>query len=379
MIKKIFILTLVLLLCAGGYVFWIFSTKRTLLTPYPYQFTLNAQKALESELKDAEAAKILIVGDQMGANLSAYTPSMIENLAQSFKAPPKIYNWSKPHEGLHRTLFKLKSLKKLPSIIIYHGASSELFEKTFSVTDKKAIFKNFEAFDDEKTISLIITFPWLSKILYQKMDYYDLGSLTEYKNLLPGPSRLEEKEVAFKLFDYEMREMIDLVKDKKSNLILITTPLNLEVHPKETCQQSTSNTVIEAQQEIEELIKAGNGKAAYPKALELSNETYSNAKSFYLLGMASIGMGDLAMARSALWKATVFDCANWRGNAVYNGIMRGLAEKRQVVLIDFDQYMASAISREGLFSDEIFPQNIFYQNMVNELLESLKKILIIND
>lgn len=334
--------------------------------------------ALEKEIVEAGNAKILIVGDRLGEALSKYTPELIDELAKSFKYPPKIYNWSKPHEGLHRTLNKLKSLKKFPSIIIYHGASSELFEKTFEVADKEAIFKNFSLYDDEKIISLIITFPGLSKIIYKKMQYLELGPVKEYQNRLPSTSKILEKEVSFKLFDYELRELIDLVKDKKSNLILITTPLNLEVRPHEICSHSTTNGVIEMQQEIEELLKEGNFKKAYPMALALSNETFSNALSFYLLGQASMGLGDLAMARESFQKATVFDCTHWRGNAVYNSIMKSTAKKRQVTLIDFDQYMASALSRDGLFMDDIFPQNVFYQTMIAELKESLKKILSVD-
>lgn len=379
MFKKILLIVVFLLLAAGGYLYRSYSAKRALITPFPYSFNTNAHNALEKEIPLASSAKILIVGDRMGENLSVYTPGIIDELAKSFKAPPQIYNWSRPHEGLHRTLFKLKSLKKLPSIIIYHGASSELFEKTFSVKDYGAINKNFAAYDDEKMISLIITFPWLSKIIYRPMDYYELGAIKEYQNRLPGPQKMQEKEISFKLFDYELREMIDLVKDKKSNLILITTPLNLEIHPLETCSQSTSNTVIELQQELEEMIKQGNFKSAYPKILELANETYGNAKSFYLLGKASMGMGDLPQARQALQRASVFDCANWRGNAVYNAIMKNQATKRQVMLIDFDQSMAGALSQDGLFSDDLFPQNVFYQNMIAELLENLKKILSVNN
>jgi tetratricopeptide (TPR) repeat protein len=211
------------------------------------------------------------------------------------------------------------------------------------------------------------------------MEYFDLGKLKEYRNSLPGPQKMVEKEISFKLFDYEIRELIDLVKDKKSNLILITTPLNLEVPPRETCSHSTNNNILELQKDLEEIIKKGNFKTAYPKALLLSRETYSNARSFYLLGKASLGFGDLAAARAAFQKATVFDCSNWRGNAVYNAIIKTQAKKRQVAVIDFDQMMASSLSRDGLFLDDLFPQNIFYQNMIAELLENFKKILSVND
>ncbi|MFA6238687.1 MAG: hypothetical protein WC635_15235 [Bacteriovorax sp.] len=380
MIKKFFISVTILLALAGGYAYWSFSAKRTLITPFPYAFNTEAQKAIESEHADVQSSKILIVGDRMGAALSAYTPAIVDELAKSFKTPPKVYNWSRAHEGLHRTLFKLKSLKKIPSIVIYHGASSELYERAFSVLDSSAISKNFAAYDDERIISLIITFPWLSKVFYNKMEYFDLGpKIAEYQNQLPGPLKMQEKEISFKLFNYELRELIDLIKDSKSNLILITTPLNLEIPPKEVCSQSTSNTVIELQQEIEQMIKEGNYKTAHPKALELAGETYSNARTFYLLGQASLGLGELQMARAALQQASAFDCTAWRGNAVYNAIMKSEAKKRQVMLVDFDQYMASALSKEGLFIDDIFPQTIFYQSMLVDLMENLKKLLSVND
>ncbi len=377
--KKIFIVLVALTMGAAGFAWYTFAGKKTLLVPYPYFFNANATKALEAELPAAERAKILIVGDRMAAPLSNYTKELSEELGKNFKSPPIIYNWSKPHEGLHRTLFKLKSLKKVPSIIVYLGASSELYEKTFSVSDFHALVRNFEIYDDEKIISLIITFPWLSKVLYKKMNYYELGAIKEYKNVLPGNLRMKEKEMSFMLFQYELKEMIDLVKDKKSSLVLITTPLNLELPPKETCSTATSSTVVEVQQEIDALIQQGNFKKAFTDAKELAQETPGNAQSFYLLGKASMGLGDLAEARDAFKKATVFDCANWRGNAVYNSIMKAEAKQRQLALIDFDLMMSSSLSKEGLFSDDFFPQNLFYQNLVTELKETLKNFLIGND
>jgi tetratricopeptide (TPR) repeat protein len=379
MIKKFFKIIAVLLLCAGGLIYWKYSSRKTLITPYSYSFNFNAQNALKNELPEANSSKILIVGDRMGQSLSPYTQNIINELGKNYKTLPKIYNWSRPHEGLHRTLFKLKSLKKLPPIIVYHGASSELYEKTFNVNDKSAIDKNFEIFDNEKIISLIITFPWLSKYFYKNMEYFELGAVKEYKNRLPGTLKMAEKEIAFKYFEYEIKELINLVKDSKSNLIFISTPINLEVEPQEVCPQSSSNSTVEYQQEIENSIKEGNFKSAYPKALELSNETFSNAKSYYLLGKASMGLGDLKMAKMAFQKASVFDCANWRGNAVYNAIMKTQAEKSQIPFIDFDLLMSSSLSNEGLFIDEIFPQHLFYKNIIDELIENLKKIINLNE
>lgn len=383
MLKKLLILLLLGIISASAYLYWDYSKKRTVITPYPYAF-LNSfddkyNKEHAQEITQAENAKILILGDRMGKTLDAYADNIKGQFGDAVKTPPSIYNWSAENEGLFRSIHKLKKLKKFPPIVIYFGGTSELFEKKFEIKDKKRILKNFKTFDDEKLISLIITFPWLSKALYQNISYQDLGDFKEYKSNLAASEKLEEKELTYKLYEYEVNELISLVKDKKSSLIFITAPLNLNVEPKEVCAHSETEDTIGMQQEIEAEIKEGAFKSAYPKALELSEVTYSNARSFYLLGQAALGQGNIQTARTALMKATAFDCSNWRGSAVYNAIIKAYAEKNQVTVIDFDQYLASNISEEGLFQDEIFPQNVFYQNMIKELGDILKKILSVNE
>jgi hypothetical protein len=383
MLKKLVIFTFLLIAGASAYIYWSYSTKRTLITPYPYTFSTSYDQEFmknhASEIKEAENSMILIVGDRMGLSLNPYLKNLQEEFEGKLKTLPSIYNWSSENEGVFRTLYKLKKLKRMPSIIIYFGASSELFEQKFDVTDKKAILNNFKNFDDEKLISLIITFPWLSKIFYKDLKYFSMQKFSAYKNNLPAQQKLEEKEVSFKIFEYEIKEMIDLVKDKRSTLVFVTTPLNLEVEPKEVCSHSTFTDIVAIQQEIAGEIKEGFFKSAFPKALELSRVSVSNANSFHLLGKSALGLGDIKVAREALLNATVYDCHTWRGNAVYNAIIKQKASKNLVQVIDFDQYMSSQLSKEGLFFDDIFPQPLFYQNMVKELGVGLKKILNVNE
>lgn len=383
MLKKLLIILVLGIGSASAYLYWDYSGKRTVITPYPYAFLNSFNKKYEkthaNEIKEAEFAKILIVGDRMGRSLDPYLQNLQDQFKDSFKTPPTIFNWSTENESLFRTIRKLKRLKKFPPIIIYFGASSELTEKRFDVRDKKSIFRNFKTFDDERLISLIITFPWVSKVLYNDVRYQDLGEYKEYKSFLAAMQKLEEKEIAFKLFEYEMSEFINLVKDKKSNLVLMTTPVNLEIEPREVCAHATNTEIIGLQQEIEAELKEGSYKTALPKTVELSAATPSNAISFYLLGKAALGSGDIRLARESLLKASVFDCASWRGNAVYNAIMKAQAKKGQVHIIDFEQYMTSQLSNDGLFFDEIIPQNMFYQNMTKELGDIIKKILSVNE
>lgn len=383
MLKKLVIFTFLLIAGASAYIYWSYSAKRTLITPYPYtfssQYDQEFMKNHASEIKEAENSMILIVGDRMGLSLNPYLKNLQQEFVGKLKTLPSIYNWSSENEGVFRTLYKLKKLKRMPSIIIYFGASSEAFEQKFDIADKKAIINNFKIFDDEKLISLIITFPWLSKIFYNDLKYFSMQKFSFYKNNLPAQQKLEEKEVSFKIFEYEIKEMIDLVKDKNSTLVFVTTPLNLEVEPKEVCSHSTFNDIVALQQEIAGEIKEGFFKSAYPKALELSRVSVSNANSFYLLGKSALGLGDIKVAREALLNATVYDCNTWRGNAVYNAIIKQKASINLVQVIDFDQFMTSQLSKEGLFFDDIFPQPLFYQNIVKELGVGLKKILNVNE
>jgi hypothetical protein len=383
MIKKLLISLLVVTVGLSAYIYWIYSERRTLITPYPYSFLNSFDTKYDNdhaeELKAAQDAKILIVGDRMGKTLSPYIDGLKDQFKKALKTPPSFYNWSEDNEGLFRTLYKLKKLKKFPPVIIYFGASSELTEKKFNVEDKKLIDKNFATYDNEKLISLIITFPWLSKILYKPITYFDVGPFKEYKSVEASSNKLLEKELSFKLFSYELKEMSDLIRDHKSNLVLITTPINLEIAPREICAHASNHMIVGLQQEIDADIKQGSFKKVYPKARELAQATPVNAMSFYLLGKAALGTGDIKTAREALIRSAAFDCASWRGSPVYNAILKAQAKKSQINLIDFDQYMNSQLSRDALFFDELVPQNVFYQNMIKELGDILKNIMSVSD
>lgn len=380
MLKKLFLLILGMFLFTGIYYYNLYSKNRVNETPYTYSFTKsyeeNFLKTHAEEIKNAQSATLLIIGDRMGESFSPFIDNLKMTLGPNFKSTTEnfAYNWSVPNEGLFRSLHKIKMLKKLPPVIVYMGASSELFEKRFDVKDKKNILHNFSIFDDENSISLILTFPWLSKIFNKPLTFFDLSEYREYKNTLPAQLKIEEKELAFKFFEYELQEMINYIHERKSNLILVTTPINLEVPPKETCPHASNDKIVLVQQEIANAIEEGAFKQAFPKAKELSEITFSNAHTYYLLGRSALGIGDLKTARESLLKASVFDCTNWRGNAVYNSIIKKLAARNLTQIVDFEQILTSQISQDGLYFDDIFPQNLFYHKLVSELGFSLKKI-----
>jgi hypothetical protein len=319
-------------------------------------------------LEAAQKSNVLIIGDRMGKALDKEIKDLesITNLT--------IFNWSEPKEGLHRTLYKLNQLKKFPSIIVYQGASEELFEKKFNVKDKDIIEKNLSIYADDKIISLIITFPILSKYFYHHLNYIEIAPLNENKEIYKPEDKLNRKVISFQIFSEEIKDLIELCHLHKVKLIFVSTPLNYNTAPKEVCAHSTTPSTIEMQTKIEEMIKAGAFKEAYSLALKLSKVTTANAQSFYLLGLAARGAGDQATARAAFKKANVFDCSNWRGSSVYNSILEKAAKKNQIPYIDFDLEINSGEKTDAIFFDDIYPQNVFYQSLAKELGETIKLI-----
>lgn len=364
MLKKFFISLIVVILLGVGAFFYFLSEKRIVIKPYPY----IVMDYKVDNIAEAEKANVLIIGDRMGKALD----KEIKELETATNL--SIYNWSQPKEGLHRTLYKLNQLKKFPSIIVYQGASEELFEKKFSVKDKEKIEKNFKTYADDKIISLIITFPILSKYFYQDLNYVEIAPLNENKEIYSPNDKLNRKVISFQIFNEELKDLIEIAHLHKVKLIFISTPLNYSAAPKEICAHSSTPTTQEMQTKIEAMIKEGAFKEAYPLALQLSKVSTSNAQSFYLLGLAARGVGDQNIARMALKKANVFDCANWRGNSVYNSILAKEAKRNQIPFIDFDLVINSGENTDAIFFDEIFPQNIFYQSLAKELGETIKLI-----
>jgi hypothetical protein len=369
-LKILIFLFLALLILAVG-VGYLLSFKPVMITPFTYTISEKFTKTIT----DAQNADLLIVGDRMGLYLNQFTPTMGEELAKELGRKPIIYNWSRENEGLHRTYYKLSLLKKIPPLIIYHGGSSEWFDQKFDPKEKDKIFYNFKQFNNEKIISAIITFPDLSRAIYKKVTLFPQLGLN--KNLKPiTESDLDSKEIEYKYYDQEIKELIDLVKRNHSNLIIITTPIKALSPPKEVCAISTTNAIVELQQEIENLLKEGNNKEAFTKAKALATTSMANAKSSYLLGLAAKNNSETKLAKEAFANANIFDCYNWRGNSVFNAILTRQANSYQIELIDFAKILLNTeMQDENVYFDEIFPQNLYYNNLMGELTHSIKKYL----
>lgn len=369
MVKKIAALILACIVAILGYSIYLWVTQPVLIAPTPYHVEVDYKN--QSDL--AEGAHVLILGDRLGKSLVPYTPKMVENLSENLKDPLRIINWSEDHESLGRSLAKLKSLKVLPKMIVYLGASEEFYEKRFETKDSADILLNVSKFKQENISTLLYTFPPISKLIYAPVDFLTLG-----KTIIKDPgdlnSRLQQKrmEVTFNLFEVELDEFISYAKEKGSHLLLITAPLNLEIAPLKACGNSTTESLESYQRALESKLDKGAHKVLLKEIRKLSETSIGNSKTYHLLGRAALGSGNYEEARSAFINASAYDCGNWRAHPVFNSLIKAKSKSSGSAFIDFDEIVNRHLGLNELFLNDHFPQSIYYGHFIEELEQTIK-------
>lgn len=370
MFKIIKKLTLIIITVLAGLLAYRLATSPTLLRPFPYKFRAQDNKSLlnASEIKKIEESPILIVGDRMAVALDQYLPAK----------EMKIFNWGSNGEGLHRTIFKLdylNSLKKLPPIIIYHGASQEYNEKKFLIKDREAILLNLKNYDNDFYNTVITLFPVLSRLIYTPLPLVTMEEqITLNDHLYKAESKLKQMEIGIRLFELEFEQLLDMIKRSKSRLIVLTTPINLDVPPKRTCENASTPSVVRKQNQLDQLLgqlpDRGAFEAAHRNLKKLAKITALNARSYFLLGKAAKKRGRFQEARDAMEFASALDCATWRTSMIHNIVIKHQTRIKhpKVEVIDFNQLVNGNYGRQpNLFKDQIYPRDVFYQKLLYKL------------
>ena len=182
-------------------------------------------------------------------------------------------------------------------------------------------------------------------------------------------------EIGMKLFQQELSDLVDFCKERGIPLLVITSPLNLQVEPKKVCINSISSTLLKEQEDIRAYLAAGDTKTAYAKGKALLEAAPGNALTYHLMGKISTALGRYKEARTYLENSSAFDCETWRGNVVFNNMMRRIAEKNELPLIDFDDMVNQNYGENILFLDDYYPQEIYYESLVPVLQRSIIKSL----
>jgi tetratricopeptide (TPR) repeat protein len=370
MIKKIFIgIFGLLILSISAIVFYKIKTVPEQIIPYPY--------VLQTPMPQLETEnKIALFGDKMGKKLAQYLPTLEESMSKGLAKSIKIEDYTEAHEGLHRTLVKLKSLKSLPKVILYHGGSEEFYEKKFYSNDGKRILRNFRIYDDSTVQTALLFSPFMSHFIYKRINRIDLPShpMIDDSNYASSELFLRQ-EVAFKLYAEEFKEFVQYIKSKDSILILISIPYNLDIPPRRVCESSLTDNFKEAKPQIEALKQSGD----YKSLLSLLNETIKNnpgnAELYFELGMALKNLGRKPEGITNIELSMAYDCDLWRGGEIYNTIARTIAAKEEIFYFDFSQFIKDQWGMNELFSDDFYPQNVYYEKAMENLGGLLKQQL----
>ncbi len=357
----------VLGLVSAGYFIWGRVSKNPeQIVPFPYTFSAQAG-ALKPE------APILIVGDRMGAYFSKFIPGLAETISQNLEKPIRIQSIARKGEGLHRTLHTLRSLTQWPQILIYHGASEEFLERKFELSEMLRIRKNFARYRDDRLETLLILYPWFSRIAYEPVKRVVLSPDPLPADFEEG-EYLRRLETELLLFEQHLLQLIALSKDRNSLLILTTTPINLDEPPKKVCEFTATSEIDAEILSLRELLKRNNPKEAYAKSSKLIGLYPGNAELLYLHGQVAKRLGKLDEAVDTLLSASAYDCSSWRTTAVHNTIIRRVARAQQVLLFDFAKLTENDLT-ETTFFDELYPQNIYYDRGLEQLGLVIKQIL----
>ena len=367
----------ILAICVS-WVGWRLTHYPTQTIPYPYFFDPHAQNSsLEAQLEEKAAqSQILIVGDRMAKDFERFEESLSQEVSKKLSTPLKVASIGVVNEGLHRTLNRLKMLKKVPKIIIYLGGSQELYEQKFYPAEERRIKKNFELYQNPKLRTLIHLWPTFSKFIYLSYKRLTLGPTpVEIEKNLDGSKFQRTAELSFILYQTELSELIHWAQEKEIHLVFITTPINLEIRPKLVCENAISEEILAAQEKILEFIKISDFKSAYASLQKIMPLSPGNAMGHFLNGFVSKKLGNYEQAMRELELASAYDCLPWRSTPVFNSIILSKARDYEINAINFHQLIYEDWDKNILFSSEIFPQDLYYQKLVKEIAHKLAPIL----
>lgn len=358
------------LLLFGSY--WLYersSSYRGGIFPTPYEFSSSTDQI-------AVEAPILITGDRMALHLARFKENLALEVSQGLSKPIKIEVLAQEYDGIHRTLAQMENLSKWPKLIVYTGGSTELFEERFLKSQIPKIRTNIGRYQDDQWRTLLMIWPTFAKFLYEPLQRAKLPAMaSENEKEISEVEYQARLELNYQLYEILLNRFVELARQNKQNIILVTVPVNLDIEPRKTCSLTYTDKVKKEIEEIRALIKNQDYKSAYPKTQDLTLATLANAEVFWLHGRVAMKLGKKLEARENLKKAAAFDCEFWRANEVTNNIIRKVAQEQRVTLYDFAEVVEDQWTLNTTFFDDIYAQNLYYDKAVQTLAVAIRKIL----
>ncbi len=353
----------------GGYFVWArYQQNPEQTVPLPFLFETPAPKVKLD-------APILITGDRMGFYFAKFSTQLAESISLNLDKPIKIQSMARSGNGLHRTLHELRSLSQWPQILIYQGGSEEFNERKFQIEEIKSIRQNFKFYQNDRIQTLLILWPWLSRIIYIPIQRVVLPGIAGEQEEVEQNDYLKRLETDLLLFEEQLIELIAMSRDKNSLLILTTIPINLDEAPRKVCDFTTTSEIEAELINLNQLKESGNLKGAYTTSSKLMMKYAANAQLLYLHGQIAQSLGQIPEAIDSLLSASAYDCLPWRATEVQNSIIRKVAQEQKVLLFDFAKLVEGDYKSNTTFFDAIYPQNLYYEKATEQLGLVIKSIL----
>ena len=340
----------------------------------PYHFAPNTHLTSPAQQRQTSEATLLIVGDRHGQHFTRYLPQLRAKINPLF-GNMNIVNLAAPQQGIHRTIKQLQELPKLPTLVLLIGGYDEFYEQKFHLSHYSAIQSNFHLLKDNKKRILLTFFPFLAPLLSQPFSRLSLTkAITPAPHPLNAIDQQKALELRFKLYEMEVQQLIEQVKQASSKLILTTAPLPLQKPPQAVCTNASTPQVEQKLAQIKATLKSGDAKNALSELKKWQNVIVGHAGFFHLLGQAYYQQGVFTAARQPFALANSFDCAPRGSSHILNNIIRRKAKENTVSLVDFDQLSSTALGREQTFKAQ-FPTKILYQRWLEPLASTINRHL----
>lgn len=354
----------------AGALTYLYQVNTTRVIPLPFKIANDVYSADEI----AQSADILIIGDDFGKKFSPYIETLVENTSKNLQRPLSIYNLATDNEGIHRTIEKIKSLEKLPPIVIYMGGTSEFYEDLYPKRLNKSLL-NLQIFQNDYVQTAVMIYPTLSRFLYSPEKIKLLSKEIKKRENKNDIWFQRVAKSTFYFYELQLQELVEVINDKNSFPIFVRPPINYERKVNKICDNAVTDEITIEQNEISNLIEKGNIKEAYNKLIILNDLSVANAQTKYLLGKTLLSSGKIQESKKNYRLAKALDCDPTGAHPVINALISKIAKNQSVDLIDFDSLINQDFGRDILFLTDHSPQVIYWEKFVNTLTLKVKEAL----
>lgn len=340
------------------------------VSPYPFKFQSDIY-----ENQDINAP-IVILGDSLSVRLATFKDLLSEKLSKNLSKKIKIQIMANEGDNIHRSLLKLKKLKKSPLVILYMGNTDNSYEKLYHSSDIPLISSNFKLYNNDYIKSALMLLPSLSRFIYKPVNKVQLtGNTLKDETKYSEVIKQKRDIINYQLYEAGMQEMVSFTKKRGSFLIPLTTPLNLNTIPHKSCSASMGNDAKEDLRKLKNLLKKKDYKAALNSSKDLALIYSSNAQVQYLHGLVSRKLNLREKAQKHLELSIAYDCGNHKGSPVYNAILKKVTSKHNIEYFDFHQFLVDQSYENYTFLDDIYPQDLYFEKTIDVLAHKLKVLL----